>query len=66
MKCKHCGCDDFTVMTTMIVSMPSDMYRHLTKQKMRKKEFEVWSVNWDLADFICKNCGNTILRGKAE
>ncbi len=60
MKCKHCGCEDFTVMTSMIVSMPFDMYHNLTKKKMLKKEFEVWGVNWDLADFICKECGNTV------
>ena len=64
MKCKHCGCEDFTVMTSMIVSMPFDMYHNLTKKKMRKKEFEVWGVNWDLADFICKECGNTIFNSR--
>lgn len=62
MKCKNCGCEDFTIMTSMIVSMPSNMYCHLTKKKMRQKDFEVWGVDWDLADFICKKCGNTILR----
>ena len=64
MKCKKCGCEDFKVMTSMIVSMPIDMYCNLTKQKMRKKEFEVWGVNWDRADFICKNCGHIILSTK--
>lgn len=66
MKCKHCGCEDFTVMTTMIVSMPFDMYCNLTKKKMLKKEFKVWSVSWDLADFICKECGNTVSLREAK
>ena len=64
MKCKNCGCEDFTVMTSMIVSMPFDMYHNLTKKKMRKKEFEVWGVNWDLADFICKKCGNIVFSSR--
>ena len=66
MKCKNCGCEDFTIMTSMIVSMPLNMYYKLTKKKMRQKDFEVWSVNWDQADFICKKCGSVILRADEE
>lgn len=64
MKCKNCGGEDFTVMTTMIVSFPFEYYHKLTKTKMRKKEFGVWGVNWNDSDFICKKCGNTIISKK--
>lgn len=63
MKCKNCGSEEFTVMTTMLVSMPFEMYHKLTKKKMRDKEFKIWGVRWGKADFICKNCGLVIERG---
>lgn len=66
MKCKNCGCEDFTMMTTMIVSFPLEWQGRLTKRKMTKKEFKVWGVNWDLSDIICKNCGYVIFSRKEK
>ena len=63
-KCKNCGSEDISVMVDITAVMPIDMYRHLTKKKMRRKEFELWGANWGDASFICKKCGNTIRLGK--
>ncbi len=65
MNCPICNSTNLTVMATMTVSMPVDMYCKMTKAGMRRKDFQIWGVNWDMASFICKNCGYT-LGGRRE
>ena len=60
---KYCGSEEITVMTDVIVSMPFEMYRHLTKRNMQKKEFKIWGVEWETSDFICSKCGAGIKSG---
>lgn len=53
-KCQHCG-GDTRIMVSMTVSAPAWMAHQFSKKNIAKKEFEIWGVNWDAADFICQN-----------
>ena len=62
MICPKCKKEELTIMADITISMPSKYYRDLTKDKLRKKEVELWGVNWADASWICPKCG--LIRGK--
>ncbi len=62
MNCPKCNSTQLTIVANMTVFMPIDMMYHVTKAKMRSKEFQVGGVNWDKASFICKECGYALFR----
>lgn len=57
-ECERCG-GPTRVMVMMQVSAPSEMYGKFSKKNMNSKDFTIWGVNWDGADFICTKCGFT-------
>lgn len=65
MLCPNCGKHEMRIMANLTFSCPSDWFHRLTKKKMTSKDFEVWGVDWDFADFICPKCG-LIINGSAK
>lgn len=57
-ECERCG-GESRVMVMMQVSAPSSMMYKFSKKNMASKEFTIWGVNWETADFICTKCGYT-------
>ena len=55
-KCPYCGVE-MGVMADVTITIPSSYYRKLTKETFRKKELQIWGVDWEYADFICPKCG---------
>ncbi len=56
MKCLKCGSKNIEVRVNVnLVIAPEDVFK-LTKQAIRKKSTELWGVDWDKAQIICKDC----------
>lgn len=55
-RCPKCGSENVTFMADVTISAPMEFYHNLSKRAFRRKEVQLWGVDWHRADIVCHDC----------
>lgn len=56
MICPKCGSTDMKAWVPVEMYVDADDYPKITKKVIAKKTTELWSVNHDRVNFVCRKC----------